>query len=129
MRYLLDEVNSQEEEINRIVDSYWTPFWLIDHQWLIRCQWESKYLYHYIDLYTIPYTFDSFDILPSSFDIRTKSTCYFEDDYLSSDLVTTLRHYSPSFNDWALIHVCFDNIQHLHLVLPLIDTFFSDSTN
>ncbi|CAF3151436.1 unnamed protein product [Rotaria sp. Silwood2] len=41
-QFLMLFLVNNEEEMNEILDSYRTPFWLIDHQWFVRCHWNLE---------------------------------------------------------------------------------------
>jgi hypothetical protein len=123
MTYHPDGLNCKEEELDRLLSSYRTPFWLVDHQWFVRCRWNLKL--GNIHLYTLPYAFDFFDIDDYCFDILTKSTCPFENDYCSYNSETALS-FRSSLNDSILSHNRFRNVQQLDLTFPLDSRFLSN---
>jgi len=131
-RFLMLYFVNNEEEIDATLDSYRTPFWLVDHQWFVRCQWEPDNDQIFIYLYTLPYAFHLYAHIFKNSNGRTKSTCLHEDDYWSYDRVTKLvQHYHAS-NDLFLSHIHFNNIQHLKVIFPRADRFcllFHDSTS
>jgi hypothetical protein len=126
MRYPLDIVDTREEEIDRILDSYRTPFWLIEHRWFVRCRWEPTDDRTYIFLYTLPYAFDAFIKHSQNCNTRIKSTCPRDNEYLFHDRVTTL-FYQASIMDFAILpHDRFNKIQHSEVELPFYGRFLSD---
>jgi hypothetical protein len=48
---------NSEEHLNSLVDSFRTPFWLVKHQWFIRCHHSPGEYRMVIVLYTVPYAF------------------------------------------------------------------------
>ena len=56
-QFLMFYDGNNEKEIDEMLDSYRTPFWLVDHQWFVRCQWEVYINTVSIYLYTLPYAF------------------------------------------------------------------------
>lgn len=58
----------QQIELDQLIDSFQTKFWLEQHQWFIRCDWFASNAC----LYTLPYAFDEFYYSNS---YQTKSTC------------------------------------------------------
>jgi len=122
---MLFHVNN-EDEINEIIDSYRTSFWLIDHQWFIRCHWalEDNAIWTY--MYTLPYTFSLYSYILNSSNVSTKSTCSHENDYCSYNRVTTLKQpHSTSLNGLFISNIRFHNIRHLEVSFPLPDQFLS----
>jgi hypothetical protein len=122
---MLFHVNN-EDEINEIIDSYRTPFWLIDHQWSIRCHWalENNQIWTYI--YTLPYTFFFYSYVLKSSNVHIKSTCPNENGYCSYNCIITLKQSQlMSLNGLFISNIYFDNIQHLEVSFPFPDQFLS----
>ncbi|CAF3143152.1 unnamed protein product [Rotaria sp. Silwood2] len=120
MRYQLNNRNDKEKEIDRLLDSYRTSYWLKDRQWFVRCQWTPNNTKSDIFLYSLPDLSDYFVIQPSSCTIRTKSTCPWEYDYEKDD------DHASHLIHLMFTHICFSNIRHLHLTLPFTDILLSD---
>ncbi|CAF4721268.1 unnamed protein product [Rotaria sp. Silwood1] len=124
-RFLMLFFVNNEEELNEILDSYRTPFWLIDHQWFVRCHWELKNNEILVYFYTLPYSFSSYTYFLKNSNICTKSTCPHEDDYCSYNHVTTLMQPCSIPNDLFVSRIRFHNIRHLEVSFPLADQFLS----
>ncbi|CAF3041796.1 unnamed protein product [Rotaria socialis] len=124
-RFLMFFYVNNEEEIEEILDSYRTPFWLIDHQWFTRCHWELDNNKILIYFYTLPYAFSFYSYIFKSSNVRTKSTCPRDDDYWSYNRVTTLIQHYSTLHDLFLSHIRFHNIRHLEMNLPVSDQFLS----
>ncbi|CAF1056747.1 unnamed protein product [Rotaria sordida] len=114
-----------EEQINEILDSYRTPFWLYERQWYVRCEWKSENNQILILFYTLPYPFPFYAYIVKNYDGHTKSTCPHEHDYWSYNRVTKLSQHHSTSNDSFLSRIRFYNIRHLELVLPVADQFLS----
>ncbi|CAF1099271.1 unnamed protein product [Rotaria sordida] len=116
----------REVQINEIVDSFRTRFWIDEHQWFVRCHWYSpdeQYHHDSIDLFTLPYTFDNFRTSDNC--ILAKTTCPYDDEYLICNHVISLHCGFSDFNDSILSRVRFLNIQYLSLSLPFNNLFLS----
>jgi len=59
-----------EENIDKLLDTFRSAFWLDEHQWFVQCNWSRAQ--GICRLYTLPYAFDDFDIISS---LQQKSTC------------------------------------------------------
>ncbi|CAF4294562.1 unnamed protein product, partial [Adineta steineri] len=120
-RFLRFFALNNKEEINELIDTYRTPFWLIDHQWFIRCHWglHSGKITTYI--YTLPYVFSFFSFIPDITNICTISTCPRKEDYCTYNRVTTLL----ASNDSLVYNIHFNNIRHLELTFPVSDHFLT----
>ena len=52
----------QYKSVDFLLESFQTPFWLIDHQWYVGCYWDPKNIHRVGIIYTLPYAFNSLDI-------------------------------------------------------------------
>ncbi|CAF4318300.1 unnamed protein product, partial [Adineta steineri] len=118
-RFLMFFSLNNEEEINEFMDTYRTPFWLIDHQWFIRCHWGLDFKNIYV--YTLPYAFSFLSFIQNDQNTFTMSTCPNKNDYYTYNRVSTLL----SSNDSFIYHIHFNNIRHLELTLPVSDHFLT----
>ena len=110
-------------EIDRMIDSYRTRFWIHDHRWFIRCYWNRDSDEQILHLHTVPSHFDHF-VLNIDENFVMKSTC--PDDspsYVHYDHVTSLIYSSNGFNHPALSNIAFAHLRSLALTLPLTDSF------
>ncbi|CAF1019305.1 unnamed protein product [Adineta steineri] len=117
-----DNIN---EQVDELLETFRTSFWIEEHQWFVRCDWNPLNLFHHLTLYTLPYTFkDCFN-----FDaISSKSTCPNDIDYCSYDHVPILSYINSEIdltNDLSLFSVHFPNIHHLNIHFPFHDNFWS----
>ncbi|CAF2827077.1 unnamed protein product [Rotaria sp. Silwood2] len=124
-RFLMLFFVNNEEEMNEILNSYRTSFWLIDHQWFVRCHWNLKNDKIFIYFYTLPYAFSYYSYILENSNACTKSTCPIENDYWSYNCVTRLMHPHSISNDLFISNIRFNNIRHLEIVFPVADKFFS----
>jgi hypothetical protein len=121
MRVLFRNKENRENEFNELLDSFRTRFWVIEHQWFVRCHWHSQSGIDFMYLYTLPYTLASFFANNSC--ILSKSTCPIENDHWSYDSVTSLRYEYSVFASSIMSQVRFSNIRYLTLSLPFNDQF------
>ena len=126
MRFTLSNNQNKEEKLNEIIDSYRTRFWINEHQWFVRCHWytldETRDLLNFIDVFTVPYGFDSF--WEDNVCLLAKSTVQYDNRYLQCPRITTLNYGSSSFTDPIRSCLRFNNIEHLSLSLPFNEQFF-----
>jgi hypothetical protein len=110
-------------EIDQLVDSFRTSFWLEQHQWYIRCDCYSSNKCSHAILYTLPYAFDQCSYLNAHYWISTKPD---DEEFSSCKCVQFLNMKTiqiKSFNDLNHLNICFPNIPYLEITLPLIDEF------
>ncbi|CAF1379685.1 unnamed protein product [Adineta ricciae] len=107
----------KDNEVDTLLQSFNTPFWITERQWFVRCEWVMDQFSPYFCLYTLPYSFERYDILHP--EIRSKSTCPNETDYWSYNNVRQLQYYCGSLNPCSMIdRIQFRNICYLSLELP-----------
>ncbi|CAF1138901.1 unnamed protein product [Rotaria magnacalcarata] len=126
MRFTPSNNQNIDEKLNEIIDSYRTNFWINEHQWYIRCHWytldEKIDLFNFIDVFTVPYSFDRF--YEDNICLLAKSTVQYDKEYLQCPCITTLNYGSSSFTDPIRSRFRFNNIEHLSLSLPFNENFF-----
>ncbi|CAF0829008.1 unnamed protein product [Adineta steineri] len=114
-----------ENSVNQLLDSFNTRFWIEEHQWYVRCDWELSEITTYAFLYTLPYAFKTIYYLN---ECNTKSTCDDEEKYRSYKCVEMFEN---SYRKSMLLHnfnlVCdkFPNLRSLDVVLPFENHFNS----
>ncbi|CAF2933159.1 unnamed protein product [Rotaria sp. Silwood2] len=110
MGYYLPNNENMLQQLEEILNTYRTPFWLNEHCWYVRCDYNRNNRDENIHLYTLPYCSDRLTHLES--DTWYKTTCSNDRHYLSYDCVQELAlmsTFSPS------IH--FYNIRSLFICL------------
>ncbi|CAF3993245.1 unnamed protein product [Adineta steineri] len=83
MRYTPSNNENKENQLNEIINSYQTNFWINEHQWFIRCHWysiDAQERFSFIDVFTVPYTFDSSE--EHTICLLAKSTVLYDNNYL-----------------------------------------------
>ncbi|CAF4368137.1 unnamed protein product, partial [Adineta steineri] len=116
---------NKENQLNEIINSNQTNFWINEHQWFIRCHWysiDAQERFNFIDVFTVPYTFDSFE--EHTIYLLAKSTVLYDNNYLQCPTVKTLNYGSSSFTDPIRSRLRFNNLQHLSVSLPFNERFF-----
>jgi hypothetical protein len=110
--------NDKEVQLNEIIETYRTKFWIDEHQWFVQCHWYSSDNYQKFHLFSLPYTFRRF---PNDANYTlAKSTSPYDNQSLTYDHVTELYYTNSSVSD-----VRFSNIQTLSLLLPFNDRFLT----
>jgi len=104
-----------EQQLNELLNSFRSHFWLNERRWFVRCHWYPEKASKHT-LYTLPYAFSEFVL---STGMLTRSTCPSEDDYCSYDHVHNLSYSS------SVSMLRFFNIHHLYLKFPLNEEFWS----
>jgi hypothetical protein len=121
MRFPLVNNKDTVIQINSILDSFRTKFWIEEHQWFVRCHLRQRCWVNSIDVFTLPYTFYSFNC--DEDDILMKSTCPNDDESLICDRVNHLDHKSSHSIGSILSRICFSDIQSLSLRFPFDEQF------
>ncbi|CAF3879379.1 unnamed protein product [Rotaria sp. Silwood1] len=110
----MSEYSSEEEQIDSILNSYRSDFWLVEHSWFVQFDWIPGKYYGY--LYTLPYAFDKFQILAA---IRSKSTSSLDLNEHSYRCVKSLM-YKPRVDGLPSVsYIQFFHIEHLSIDLPV----------
>ncbi|CAF3894523.1 unnamed protein product [Rotaria sordida] len=120
MFYKIDVEKNINDEIDQLLESFQTKFWLHDHQWFVRC--DSNTEYGFIYLYTLPYGFKKFYNLASD---MSKSTCSIDKKYHISNYVNSLSLDYFLLRFASQFPLQFSNINHLELSFPFDDVIWS----
>lgn len=114
-----------DRQVDDLLNTFRTAFWIVEHQWFVRCDWDRNNVFRNGILYTLPYAFDDcfyFDAMSS------KSTCLKTTDYWSYDRVQMLSHGNPE-NDFGkeliLFSARFGRIRRLKISCPFDENFWS----
>jgi hypothetical protein len=113
-------------QLNQILDLFRTKFWIEEHQWFVRCHgvnFDAIDQLDFIDLFTIPYTFDNFSGYANC--NLVQSTCPDSVEHLTLDFVNNLHYKSAQFANSVLSNARFPYIKYLSLLLPFHKEFFS----
>ncbi len=120
-----DEINI-ENKVNEILNTFRTPFWLDEHRWFVRCEWDPENKTSYIRLYTLPHCFGDCYILNPAY--KFKSTWPQDRNYRPYDRSHNRMDYISSekcFIDWPLSLDLFPKIDHLTINLPIYENIWS----
>ncbi|CAF0757832.1 unnamed protein product [Rotaria sordida] len=112
--------HDQEKNVDVLLNSFRSAFWLVEHQWFVQCDWSPMRGSYY--LYSIPYTFDNFCFY---FPTYSKSTYPLSYNSLSYHSVRTLNYNSTPSNCLPPSHIQFCNIQHLVIMFLVNDYFYT----
>jgi hypothetical protein len=108
-----------EKEVDELLDTFRTPFWLDEHQWYVRCDWDLGCTPSPGCLYTLPYAFHVFTDISYG---GSKWTC--PDDKISGsyDYVHKFDCEKSKYKEYKsldLYPACFSNIYDLRISFPL----------
>jgi hypothetical protein len=117
-------LSNKENQIDELLDSFRTPFWLDKHQWFVQCDWSSSRSHRHAVLYTLPYTFNEF-----LYDNTCQSKSTLLDDRSSRlyNHVNSLQYLEYEANSIQYLNQCliqFSNIRHLCITLPFHNRFW-----
>ncbi|CAF1439078.1 unnamed protein product [Adineta steineri] len=123
MIFRLNDHDNKEQRVDDLLNSFRTQFWLVKHQWYIRCDWNrcEQCDKNNIYLYTLPYAFNSYFIHEPNF--KSKSTSHLDNDYSSYDNVHTLGYELVPTTNQILPFFRFVNLRDLDLYLPFDENF------
>ncbi|CAF3781081.1 unnamed protein product [Adineta steineri] len=123
MIFRLNDNDTKEQRVDNLLNSFRTQFWLVKHQWYIRCDWNrcEQCDKNNIYLYTLPYAFDYYFMHEPNF--KSKSTCHADNDYSSYDNVHTIGYELIPTTNQILSFYRFMNLRHLNLYLPFDENF------
>jgi hypothetical protein len=129
MIYYLDDSMNKENEIDQLLDTYRTSFWIEEHQWYMGCLWNSSNDNSTICLYSLPYSFQVSSKNSSQGVWRTKST-YLPKIKYSYDHVRCLTYHDSSvFTNTEFSNIELNHVQNLDLTLPFDNRFLSIFTH
>jgi hypothetical protein len=122
-RFLTQFASLDDDQIDELLQSYQTQFWMKKHQWFVECHWTLKPENRLISFYTLPYGFDYFIYQKN---IKFQSTYPDQEHCRMYDRVhsfiydlsisKTISRYSP---------LDFSNIRNLYIDLPCNEHFWS----
>jgi hypothetical protein len=111
-----------EEQLDELVNSFRSSFWIKEHQWFVRCDCISSSMNHFGTLYTLPYAFDEFLLTNKQ---CSKSTTLIDYEYDRVNTLTLMNMRTNLYKDSSWFSNNFRNIYHLKIHLPLNNTFWS----
>ncbi|CAF1089032.1 unnamed protein product [Adineta steineri] len=122
MSVSISNQNNKEEEIDEILNSFRSEFWIIKHQWFVQCNWNPiKSSSSTVHVYTLPYAFKNFFFMGNS---RLKST-YPDNNYQwSFDCIHNLYYNYLSSQNLPLFRMDLRNIRHLDITIPFDNSFW-----
>lgn len=123
--------NDIEEQIDVLLFSFSTRFWLEEHRWFIQCDWSSNENSSMVNVYTLPYAFSIFSQIKES---QSKSTFPSVNHHWSFDQISHIyaNQSQFSFECQNLFHIeltissnyinnsharTYDRLKYLSLVL------------
>lgn len=118
-----------ESEIDKYLDSFRTYFWIEQHKWFVRYDWNPTDINNHSILYTLPYSFDNFAYLNP---IKSKSTCSDDKKYFIYYKVTKFLQPNEDKtleNLSTISNLQFPNIRHLEINLPLNNNLWLENAN
>jgi hypothetical protein len=125
MRIEFSPSDDLEEQVDQLLDSFRSDYWIVKHQWFVQCDWHPQDVNKTGLLYTLPYAFDTFYYTDGK---RSKSTSPCELNNFNHDRVQTLHHTDrkKDFDKiWDPSPNRFVNLRHLTIKFPFHDNFWS----
>ncbi|CAF1288520.1 unnamed protein product, partial [Adineta ricciae] len=118
MIFRLEDYDNKEQRVDDLLNSFGTQFWLREHQWFVRCDWNccEQCDKNNIYLYTLPYAFDFYSVHRAN--IKSKSTRHVDNDDSSYDNVRTIGYEIIPTCDRISPVFRFKNLHHLDVHLP-----------
>ena len=80
------------DQVDRLLDTFRSVFWLQEHGWFVRCDWDPSNIFNEGILYTLPYVFDDCFYFDA---VLSKSTCLDQADQWSYNHVHMLSNENP----------------------------------
>ncbi|CAF1417175.1 unnamed protein product [Rotaria sp. Silwood1] len=125
MLFHVDDNENKEQRVDDLLNSFRTRFWLEEHQWYVRCDWDrcqQDSCRDDIFLYTLPYTFNDYYLHDSI--IKEKSTCPGNDIHFSYDQVHSLQYEIFPPTNQISSQFMFLNIHELYMYFPIDVNFW-----
>lgn len=120
MGYRLDSNTNYEEQIDEILNSFRSPFWLNTHRWFVQCECSLNNINN--SIYTLPFTAKQFSIYNHIF---LKST-YPQGNYQSSyECVRILDYTSHLSQESNSSQIQFSSIEEISIELPMMNHIWS----
>jgi hypothetical protein len=88
MNFQFSDDYNKDEQIEQLLETFRTDFWIKQHQWFVRCDWNPFDSFDRIYLYTLPYDFGDFFYFDT---IQSRSTYPSISKDFSYDRVNILR--------------------------------------
>ncbi|CAF1554774.1 unnamed protein product [Adineta ricciae] len=118
IHYKTVERQSTPVQAIRLVNSFNNAFWLTEHHWCVRCDWQRLNDPNYVCLYTLPYILDQFYECASNVLLESQTTCV--QNHQSYDRVHSLNY---SYFPTVLLPISFSKLNTLLLTLPIDNRF------
>ncbi len=116
MNFQFANDSDPETQVNQLLQTFRSDFWLKEHQWFVQCDWNPLDSFHRPILYTLPCS--DGDVFPCD-TTRSQSTCPNTTE-CSSDHVNTRQ---PSIS--TSLTAKFDQTDTLEIDIPFSDGFWS----
>ncbi|UJR19643.1 hypothetical protein I4U23_022777 [Adineta vaga] len=111
---------SIEDQVTALVNSFNNNFWLQEHHWCVRCDWQEVQADN-IYLYTLPYMSNHFYEGAPNIHLQSQITCVLHHSY---NRVRSLNYaHFPNEQQTTSLPICFYNLHSLVLTLPTNDQF------
>jgi hypothetical protein len=85
-----------EAELDALLDSFRSAFWLEEHQWFVRCDWISSSISNFATLYTLPYAFEELLLTNKQW---SKSTAWIDNEYDDVNTLTVMNMRNNLYKD------------------------------
>ena len=116
MKYQRWTHHTNRDHVDVLLRSFSSHFWIQEARWFVQCDWNSNRHSPYFCFYTLPYSFNQFDINDAP--MQCSSTSPNGNDYWSYNHVRELHYHSGLSDRGTLGLIRFGNICHLSIDLP-----------
>ncbi|CAF0813576.1 unnamed protein product [Adineta steineri] len=115
----LAEDRNIEEQVDELIDSFRSSFWINEHRWFVRCFTEDGRIY----LYTLSDTFNYHEYTMSDSNLF-KSTDPHDDEQKLCNSINNI-YKETYFDQIKSSHLRLPNIKYLRIKLPISDQFWA----
>ncbi|CAF2658113.1 unnamed protein product [Rotaria sp. Silwood2] len=122
MEFKFSDESRREEQIDELLETFRTSFWLEERRWFVRCEWNLRVEDDSILLYTLPYYLDRFCVRDQS--RRFKSTGLDDPVYWLYNSVHNIS-LEGDINNWCLFPIRYSNLRCLRICLPTHKNIYS----
>ena len=123
MELTFNDLSGRDEEVERILQTFRSAFWIEEHQWFIQCHGNATDESSSVYFYTLPFAFEHFSLeIEENFFVRSTGPTTTAEDF---DQVKTLRLAWNIYEDVSLSNIVFDQLRDLSVALPLNEQFLS----
>ena len=120
MLYKFSNDINKDHQIDRLLDTFRSDFWVFECRCFVRCDWNDDQMIGQIS--TLPFSFQRFSF---SFPCSSKRSSLDENKQDSYNCVNSLEYRSDASQSFTLSKIEFNKIRNLSIKFPVDDHFWS----